>query len=110
VAEHNSTRLCAPGVRKQHPRHNLIGHPFPQLDQHGLVPLARTRLENMRLDMLIAYARDERLVSVRKPEDLEGRPQFGALNGRRDIGRRALGEKRERRGEELFESSRKGSR
>ena len=64
----------------------------------------------MRLDMLIAYARDERLVSVRKPEDLEGRPQFGVLNGRRDIGRRALGEERERRGKELFESSWKGSR
>jgi hypothetical protein len=55
----HSTRLCAPGVRKQHPGHNLIGHPFPQLDQHGLVPFARTRLQNMRFDMFIAYARNE---------------------------------------------------
>ena len=64
----------------------------------------------MRFDMLIAYTRNERLVSVRKPEDLEGRPQLGVLNGRGDIGRRALREKSERRGEELFESSREGRR
>lgn len=62
----------------------------------------------MRLDMLIAHARDERFVSVREPEDLKGRPQLGVLNGRGDVGRRALGEKRERRGEELFESSWEG--
>jgi len=61
----------------------------------------------MRFDMLIAYTRNERLVSVREPEDLKGRPQLGVLNGRGDIGLRALREKRERRGEELFESSRK---
>lgn len=62
----------------------------------------------MRLDMLIAYTRNERLVSIRKPEDFERRPQLGVLNGRGDVGRRALGEKRERRGKELFESSWKG--
>jgi len=104
----NSTRLCAPGVRQQHPGHNLIGHPLPQLDQHGFIPFARTRLQDMRLDMLIAYTRNERLVSVRKPENLEGRPQLGVLDGRGDIRRRALREECERRGKELFKSAREG--
>ena len=62
----------------------------------------------MRFDMLIAYTRNERLVSVRKPEYLEGRPQLRVLNGRGDMGRRAFREKRERRGKELFESAWKG--
>jgi|SRR5712675_1868293 len=38
------TRLCAPGVRQEHPRHNLIGHPLPKSIQHRLIPLPCARL------------------------------------------------------------------
>lgn len=58
--------------------------------------------------MLIAHTRDERLVAIRKPKKLKGRPQLGVLNGRGDVGRGALREEGERRGEEPLESARKG--
>jgi hypothetical protein len=102
------TRLCAPGVWQQHPGHNLIGHPLPQLAQHRLVPVGRTSLQDVRLDVLVAYARNERLVAIGEPEELEGRPQLGVLDRRRDVGRRALRKAGERRGEELLEPARKG--
>jgi hypothetical protein len=61
----------------------------------------------MRLDMLITHARNERLIPVRQSEDLKRRPELGVLHGRGDAGRRrAVGEERERRGEQLFVSSR----
>ena len=62
----------------------------------------------MSLDVLVAYARDERLVAIGKPEELEGRPQLGILDRRGDVGRRALREEGERRAEELLEAARKG--
>ena len=107
-ARPNSTRLGAPGIRQQHPGHNLIRHPLPQPDQHRLVPFARGHLQDVRFDVLVAHARNERLVSIRKPEELKGRPQLRVLRGRGDVGCRALREKRERRGEELFEPAREG--
>ena len=60
----------------------------------------------MRFDVLVAYTRNERLVAIREPKELKGRPQLRVLHGRGDIGRRALREERERRGEELFEPAR----
>jgi len=60
------------------------------------------------LDVLVAYARDERLVAIGEPEELEGRPQLGVLDRRRDVGRRTLRKEGERRGEELLEPARKG--
>jgi hypothetical protein len=107
-ARPNSTRLCAPGIRQQHPGHNLIGHPLPQPNQYGLVPLARRCLQNVRLDMLIAHACNERLVSIRKPKELKRRPQLRVLHGHGDTRRRALREECERRGKELFEPAREG--
>lgn len=62
----------------------------------------------MRLDMLIAHARNERLVPIRKPKELKRRPQLRVLHRRGDTGRRALGEEPERRGKELFEPAREG--
>ena len=62
----------------------------------------------MRLNMLIAHARNERLVPIREPEELKRRPQLRVLHGRGYTGRRALGEERERCGEEFFEPAREG--
>ena len=84
------TRLCAPSVRQQHPRHDLLGHPLPQPTQHRFVPLSRTRLQHVLLDMFIAHARDKRFVAVRKSEQLEGWPKPRVLYRRGDIRRYAF--------------------
>ena len=107
-AQRGLTRLCAPGVRQEHPRHDFISHPLAQLAQHRFVPPSRTRLQNVRLDVLIAHACNERLVPIRKPKQFKRRPQFGVLHGRGDIGRGTARVEREGRGEELLEPAREG--
>ena len=97
------TRLCASSVRQQHPRHDLLGHPLPQLAQHRLVPLSRARLHNVFLDVLVAHARDERLVAVREPKQFKGRPEPRILHRRGDVRRYALRRERQRCGEEPLE-------
>ena len=97
------TRLCAPSVRQQHPRHHFLGHPLTQPTQHGLVPLSRTGFHHVFLDMLIAHARDKRFVAIRESKQLEGRPEPRVLHRRGDIWRHAFRGECEGRSEEPLE-------
>jgi len=61
----------------QHPRYNLLRHPRPQILQHRLRPLTRTRLQHMFLNAFLSNTREDALVAIDKPENLEFCPYGG---------------------------------
>lgn len=80
-----ATIFSTSGIRHHHPRYDAVRHPRPDGSKHGFVPLLLTGLQNVPLDVLIAYAGDGAFVPLLDSDPLKSAPQWFVHAGVRPL-------------------------